>query len=269
MDEAKRRTARIYNAASDHYDDAVLSFWQRFGHETVDRIGLTPGSRVLDVCSGTGASAIAAAQAIGPTGRVVAVDLADRLIAMGRARATELGLTNIEFRPGDFEDMELSSGGYDAAICVFGIFFLPDMARGLRSLWRAVKPGGCLAVTTWGPRAFEPANGAFWQAVRTERPELFKASNSWDRIVDPESILALFQSAGIEGAVAEAVPGTHPVHATEDWWTLVMGSEYRGTVELLTPEQRERVRHACESFVRRNSLRAVELNVVYATARKP
>ena len=60
---------------------------------------------------------------------------------------------------------------------VFGIFLLPDMHAAARRLWEWVRPGGELAVTTWGPRLFEPASSLFWRAVADMRPELHRAYN--------------------------------------------------------------------------------------------
>ena len=66
------------------------------------------------------------------------------------------------------------NGGFDAVVCVFGIFFLPDMPGAVRKLWALVRPGGNLAVTTWGPRFFEPATTAFWDSIREVRPDLYR-----------------------------------------------------------------------------------------------
>src|SRR5262245_22273382 len=95
-DEARARAAATYNAASDAYDDPANSFWERFGRSTVMRLGLRPGERVLDVCCGSGASALPAADMVGSEGSVLGVDLADRLLARARAKASARGLQNVE-----------------------------------------------------------------------------------------------------------------------------------------------------------------------------
>ena len=66
----KARVVATYNAAADRYEDPVNSYWDRFGGRTVERLNLPPGRRVLDVCCGAGASALVAAERVGPTGLV-------------------------------------------------------------------------------------------------------------------------------------------------------------------------------------------------------
>jgi ubiquinone/menaquinone biosynthesis C-methylase UbiE len=144
-DDAKARAAKTYNAAADTYDDPANSFWERFGRRTIERLDLEPGARVLDVCCGSGASALPAAQAVGPSGRVIGVDLADKLLGRARAKARDRGLANVEFRAGDLMDLRIPEAPFDGVVCVFGIFFVPDMAAAARSLWGAVRPGGKLA----------------------------------------------------------------------------------------------------------------------------
>ena len=145
--EHVQRAARAYGAAADHYRLPALSFWDRFGAATVSRLALPAGGTVLDLCCGAGASAIPAAHAVGTAGRVLGVDIAAPLLELARARAADEGLTNIEFRDGDATRTGLPDGGFDAVVCVFGVFFAPDMAAFVKEMWRLVRPGGMLAIT--------------------------------------------------------------------------------------------------------------------------
>jgi len=163
--DAKARAAATYNAASDHYDDPANAYWDRYGRRTVDRLVLRPGMRVLDVCCGSGASALPAAEAVGPDGEVLGVDLAEKLLALARAKAQQRGLTNIEFRTGDMLDLGLSEAGFDAVVCVFGIFFVPDIPAAVRELWRFVAPdapsasppGARASSNPWAPPSGMPS----------------------------------------------------------------------------------------------------------------
>ena len=267
-DDAKARVAAAYNAAADFYDDPANSFWARFGRETIGRLRLAPGAHVFDACCGSGASAIPAAEAVGPDGSVLGVDLAQNLLALARAKASVRGLKNVEFRSGDVLDPAIPESRFDAVVCVFGIFFIPDMQAAVRALWRTVRPGGRLAITTWGPNFFEPGSTAFWNSVRDARPDLYKGFNPWDRISDPASVRALLQSAGAEPVIAVAEAGTHPIPSPEAWWSAIVGSGYRGTLDQLDASARERVRIANLNYIRDSGIRSVEANVVYAVATK-
>jgi len=169
-DPAKLKAATTYDAAADHFDDEPLGFWARIGRRTVERLALAPGSAVLDVGCGTGASALPAAAEVGPRGRVIGVDLAERLLAIARQKVDRHRLANVEFKTGDMENLGYPDDHFDAVVSVFSIFFVTDMVRQVRELWRMVRPGGRLAITTWGPRMFEPGTTHWWNAVREVRP---------------------------------------------------------------------------------------------------
>src|SRR2546421_12957898 len=72
-ENAQDRAAFTYNAAADFFDASPLGFWDYFGRRTIELASLPIGSRVLDVSCGTGASALPAAEAVGPTGKVIGV----------------------------------------------------------------------------------------------------------------------------------------------------------------------------------------------------
>jgi len=266
--EAQRRAAFAYNAAADSYDRSPLSFWNYFGSQTVELLSLPPGSSVLDVCCGTGASALSAAKQVGPRGKVVGVDLAKELLELARTKAAQQHLGNIEFELGDMLSLRFPSESFNAVVCVFGIFFGPDMAVAARELWRLVRRGGQLAVTTWGPNLFEPANEAFWRSIENARPDLYKGFNPWDRINDPASLEKILTEGGVEAPKITAENRLHPINSAEDWWTIVLGSGYRGTIEQLNALEREQVRDANLAFIRDAKIPAIETNVLYAVATK-
>ena len=267
--EAKIKAAKTYNAAADAFDLSANSFWDRFGRRTVTRLDLSSGARCLDACCGSGASAIPVAEKVAPNGSVLGVDLAGRLLELARAKAARQGIENVEFRVGDMLDLGLPDGHFDAVVCVFGIFFIPDMPGAVRELWRMIAPGGVLAITTWGPRFFEPANTAFWDAVAAIRPELYKGFNPWDRISSPATLRAMLEEGGVRDAQVTSEAGVHTLRSPEDWWAAVLGSGYRGTIEQLEPAEREQVRTANLASLRASGVAAVEANVLYATAIKP
>ena len=266
-----QRAARTYGAAADHYTKPALGFWDRFGSATVSRLGLAAGGSVLDLCCGAGGSAIPAARAVGPSGRVLGVDIARPQLELARARAAREGLAQVSFRHGDATSTGLPSGVFDAVVCVFGVFFAPDMAAFVAEMWRLARPGGVVAITTWGPGLFEPANSRFWRCVGEAEPTLFKAFNPWDEITTPSALAGLFVRAGVPSpsVVAVASEGVHHLDHPDQFWDIVLGSGYRATVDALSPEQRYRVRSALLGGLRADAVTALRTDVVYGTASRP
>jgi ubiquinone/menaquinone biosynthesis C-methylase UbiE len=266
--EAKIKARDTYNLAADHFDSSPLGFWDRYGRRTVERLCLKRGSAVLDVACGTGASAIPAARIVGPGGRVTGVDIAEKPLCLARRKAEAAGLSNLEFIAGDMEDLGYPDGSFDAVVCVFGIFFVSDMERQVAELWRMVKPGGKLAVTTWGPGFFAPAYEFWKEEIRRVRPDLYAAYNPWDRITDVASVSELMRSGGAENVEITAEEGSQHLRNPDDWWTIALGTGLRWTINRLTPAEAERVRRSNLEWLGASGVNAVGTNVIYAVAVK-
>jgi ubiquinone/menaquinone biosynthesis C-methylase UbiE len=268
QEELIHKTQTTFNSAADYFDAPALSFWNRFGQRSIDRLNLQSGDRVLDVCCGTGASAIPAAVGVGPTGAVLGVDLAESLLELARRKAQAQGLAQVEFRCGDFTKLNLPSEQFDAIVCVFGIFFVPEMEAAVAELWRMLRPGGKLAITSWGLRVFEPANQTFWRSIEAERPELYKQFTPWYRIGDPDSLKALLEAGGATQVEVVAEVDCHPLASPEDWWTMVMGGGIRGTIDQLDAATQARVKATNLDFLRTHHIEALDSDVLYAIAQK-
>jgi ubiquinone/menaquinone biosynthesis C-methylase UbiE len=269
LSEHARRAACTYGAAADHYSLAALNFWDRFGAATVSRLPLTAGRTVLDLCCGAGASAIPAARVAGPEGCVLGIDVAEPLLEIARARAVREGLTNIEFRYGDATRTALPDGSFDAVICVFGVFFAPDMAGFVAEMWRLVRPGGVLAITTWGPGLFEPASTAFWESVRDIEPSLFKAFNPWDEITTEAALADLLTRGGVKHSAVMAAPGWHHLDHPDRFWDIVLGSGYRATIDALSQEQHDLVRRRVLSELHSDGITSLRTDAAFSTAQRP
>ena len=95
-----------------------------------------------------------------------------------------------------------------------------------------------------------------------------KSIKPWNKIVEPDPLRALLIECGVTDPVVVAEPGTHPLNTPEDWWTVVLGSGYRSTVDALSPPDRERIRVATIEAVRREKITEIRADVVYAIARR-
>ena len=105
---------------------------------------IRPGERVVDCGSGAGADALIAARLVGPTGRVIGVDMTPEMIAKARANAAEAGLTNVEFRDGMLEALPVETGWADVVISNGVLNLVPDKPAALAEMNRVLRPGGRL-----------------------------------------------------------------------------------------------------------------------------
>lgn len=270
-DEAAERSRAVFDAAADHFDDEELSYLVRFGRRSAEHAQLRLGDQVLDVACGTGSSALPAAELVGPSGRVLGVDVSDRLLALARAKAEREGLGNIEFRVGDMRDLELPAASFDAVLLVFGVFFVPDMEALTRQLWGLIKPGGRLVITVWAPGLMAPAYGAFFEAVGAEQPDLVPQAPGWTRVAERDDFRSVLLGGGIPETSIEIVtePGEHPLDDPEEFWTIALGSGMRSAVDRLSPDARERVRRRVTDAIEASGMTALPVDVHYGIATKP
>lgn len=134
------------------------------------------GEAVLDVACGAGVVALATARAVGPGGRVLGVDLADTMVQAARQQAQNLGLGQARFERMDAEQLELPDAGFDLALCVLGLMYVPDAEAALRELRRVLRPGGRAVIAVWGERArcgWAPLFGIVDAEVHSEVCPLF------------------------------------------------------------------------------------------------
>jgi SAM-dependent methyltransferase len=111
---------------------------------------LSVGETVVDIGCGCGATTLAAAQAVGPTGGVYGIDLSEPMLEVARRRADVSGLSNTTLVQGDVQTHRFT-GRADVAISRFGTMFFADEIAGLANMRGALRPGGRLCIATWQP----------------------------------------------------------------------------------------------------------------------
>jgi SAM-dependent methyltransferase len=198
--------------------------------------GLQHGDAVLDVGCGCGATTIAAASIVGPTGTVLGVDISEVMLGVARRRVAESGLARVSFVAADAQTHPFERAAHDVAISRFGTMFFDDPVAAFVNLAGALRPAGRLCLVTWQPLAANDwltIPGAALLEYGTipeaaDGPGMFAQS-------DPISVAGVLRSSGFSqiDVTAHAVPmhlGADPEEATDYLADTGMGRAFLATV---------------------------------------
>jgi ubiquinone/menaquinone biosynthesis C-methylase UbiE len=147
------REAEAWNSIADGWHAWIPNMREWYLPATnlmLDLSRLEFGGRVLDIAAGDCDQSMAAAKRVGPTGHVLAIDIAEELLDLGAKFARDAGFQNIETRVMDGGNLDLPDASFDAVICRFALMYLDDPVSGLRGMKRVLKPNGRVSVVVYG-----------------------------------------------------------------------------------------------------------------------
>jgi SAM-dependent methyltransferase len=158
-----------YKATTREQWQAAAEAWHRWGptlHQWLGEAtnvmlgmaGVREGQRVLDVAAGAGEQTTVIAQRVGPNGSVLATDISSNILDFALQVAHGAGLTNVETRVMDGENLELPDDSFDAVVSRVGLIYFPDQHQALTGMKRVLKPGGRVAAITYST----PENNKFF-----------------------------------------------------------------------------------------------------------
>jgi ubiquinone/menaquinone biosynthesis C-methylase UbiE len=208
----KETTREQWQEAAKAWDGwgPTLEEWLGQATETMlDVAGVGPGSRVLDVAAGAGGQTLSAARRVGPTGYVLATDISSKILEYTLEAAQKQGLTNVETRVMDGENLEeLDEGSFDAVISRVGLIYFPDQQKALSGMRRALKPGGRISAIVYST----PENNRFFSIPisiirrRAQLPPPLPGQPGPFSLGNPEVLEKAYEKAEFRDVSARTVP---------------------------------------------------------------
>lgn len=239
MDDDGQVTANAAEVYDEFFLPALFSAWPA---QLVAAARLTPGMEVLDVGCGTGVLTLAAAAAVTPGGRAVGLDLNPGMLAVAREKSAA-----IKWHQGAAEALPFGPESFDAVVSQFGLMFFSDRSEALRQMWRALRPGGNLAVAVWASldeaRGYARMTALLGRLFGDGVANRLRAPYS---LGDPEVFGQLVARAEIIDPVIEWMPGEARFSSIRSWvhtdirgWTLAGELDDEQFERLVSEAERE------------------------------
>lgn len=152
QDEYKRTSLENWQTMAAGWErmrERLESFTRPVSEWMVEALDPQPDDTVLELAAGPGDTGFMAAARLGDAGRLISSDFSSEMVDVARRRAAELGLTNIEHRVIDAEQIPLEDDSVDGVLCRFGFMLMPDPEAAVGETRRVLRPGGRLALAVW------------------------------------------------------------------------------------------------------------------------
>ena len=202
----------------------------------LDLAEVRTGSRVLDVAAGTGDQTLIAAQRVGPTGCVLATDISASMLQLAADAAREAGLTNVETRVMDAENLDLDAESFDAVICQLGLMVFPDPIKVLAAMRRVVRRGGKIATLVFSTAERNPYQGVTLGVAHhfgSPTPPLFSLGEA-------HVLENAFSESGLHNVIVQAVNFRRHYQSTAEMMRrLKEGAFLRAPIDKLDEPERE------------------------------
>ncbi len=269
MDE-KQAITSVFNLVAAKYDNPSLRFFSFCADKMVDYAKIKPGNKVLDIATGTGVVAMAAAQYLGNDGRVQAVDLSENMIKQAQSKLKHAGIDNIDFHVMDAEKLEFKSNDFDVITCSYGLFFMPDMSAALKSWLRVLKPGGKIIFSSFAASAFQPLSDIF--ITNLAEYDIVPPTPRWLQLAEEDQCKQILLDNGFEAPqVTQTQLGYHLAEFSH-WWEVIQSAGYRGLYELLP--QKHRAEFEAKHQLEIEKLKSkdgiwMDVQTLFSTAMKP
>ncbi len=243
----------MFDRAAPTYDQLGIEYFGPPSRQLVELAGLRPGDRVLDLGSGRGASLLPAAEAVGPEGEVIGVDLAPTMVRSTAEEARRRGFAWVRMTQGDAEHPDFPENSFDVVIAGFIVFFLDDPAAAVARWSRLLRPGGRLVLSTFAEltdadRAMHTAIG---EALRPFRPPVEEddVPGSTDPTRTPEWVTALFTEADLDDVEMIEIVQRSEYETPELFYDFLLSAGGRALVENIPAEQQAAARAAVTDAV--------------------
>ena len=270
----KNSESRLYSGIAGSYHQYAPKAFGGFIEPLMEMAGLQKGQRVLDLGTGSGQVALAAARLVGDSGKVIGLDIAPGLIQKAKEQAETVGLSRVEFVQGDAEQIDFADDSFDVVLCHFGLMHFPDQDKALAGMHRALRKGGRVALSVWSTSDKMRVLGIISSKIREFWPQTIQpGAPGWFDFGRPGSLEDALSKVGFKDIKTMRLNAPLEVPDAESYWRTLVGVSGRLQVllENIPPEIAARIetetKQAAQSYQSSNGL-AIPCEAIIGTGIK-
>jgi ubiquinone/menaquinone biosynthesis C-methylase UbiE len=240
---ADRAASFTAESVPDEYERHLArSVFEPWAERLLDTVALPPGARVLDVASGTGVVARAAARRSGPTGSVLATDVSDAMLARSAASGRPPAAAPIEYRRASADALPFADASFDAVLCQQGLQFFASPGTAVGQMRRVLRSGGTVGIAVWAAGYPVEPFGVYGDELAAvgATPPFPGAFDSATFTMAPELVGELLESAGLAAVDVRVTELEVSWSGSDQVAAGVMGTPFGPLVAMLAPPLRER-----------------------------
>lgn len=244
----------VWSAVAEGWDHHHEVLTEHARPITDGLIGLSeprPGDVVLELAAGAGELSRVLAGHVTPGGRVICTDRSPQMVEIARRRATDVD--HLSFQVLDAQQMDLADDSIDVIVCKMGLMLFPDPVAATAGCRRVLRPGGRLAVATWGPAEHNLWITTFGAAMLSHGHQPLgdpMRTGGIFSLSEPEAVRDLLVTAGFDDVTVHTLDLQRRFEDFDDYWRHI--SETSGPLavilDALAPDEVGSIRSTCEEY---------------------
>lgn len=251
----QRDTWNKFSGGWKKWDEFTMNFLKPMGVVIIKELNIKKDDKVLDIASGTGEPALTIAQ-IATEGKVVAADIAEKMLDTAKENAQKKGVQNFETVIADASELPFESNSFDKISCRMGFMFFPDMQSAANEMYRVLKDGGKMATCVW----HTPQKNTWITGLMSiinkniQLPPAPEGAPSMFRCAAPGFIKSLLQNAGFKNIKEQEVNGKQQYENFDYFWTMTneVAAPVVNALSNTDDDTRNKIKNETEEFAKQN-----------------
>jgi ubiquinone/menaquinone biosynthesis C-methylase UbiE len=233
INKRKQKISGVFNRAVENYDLIGPKFFSHFGKRLVEEANISKGAQVLDVATGRGAVLFPSIKAVGPEGQVTGIDLSKVMVRETAKEISRRKLENAHVRQMDAEYLQFEAASFDYVLSGLGLLFFPQPERALAEMFRVLRPGGRIALSTWDRSGDEDWEWFEDLAAAQLPPEVEQTTNAVTTpdLDMPEGLERMMKTLGFSNIHIFRESAEKVYKDDQEWWAALWATSMREMLE--------------------------------------